>query len=116
MAKRKVKAVEIVELDKTPCEYANEELSKLGYNTHITPEIYGALMEFREVPVQDPNIREWLVRLDTMAGDLVNKKYGEHTIRKACLTCSSSFRNILSVIHKPILLILSVCDKYAPKE
>jgi hypothetical protein len=101
--------IEIIEL-KTPCDLANEELKQTyGNKVLMTRELYEELNGFREIPKTE--IRQWLLKLNDLSGRVMKTMVSPASIKSMCGSCGSA-RSLIERFHRPLMHILSVCDKY----
>ena len=113
MARRK--KIEIIEVEPTPCDLANEEIKTSGIvcHEHITPEIFQELMKYKTIPAKLD--KSWIHDLNALSKLLIRRMIPTYTINKLCGTCNSA-KGVIDNLRRPLLKILVICEKHAPKE
>lgn len=124
MAKRRAKVsaskavttddITVLEMPKTPCDLANEVLhKKYGKHVTMTRELYEELSGYREYPTE--MTKDWLLELNDLSKRILKVMVSNQSITDLCPTCGG-VKSTIEMLHRPLLDVLSICDKYANEQ
>ena len=109
MAKRRVnKELEVI---KTPCELANDELKAIHGNWfNITREQFEELMQYEVIPKEVT--KDWIIRLNELSRDIMRVMVSPDSIKNLCGSCGAA-KSTIERLHRPLMQVLNICKKHA---
>jgi|LGOV01.1.fsa_nt_gb hypothetical protein len=105
----KEQEVEVLKVEKLPCDLANEALEKAGYKFTLVRSQFEVLMLVETIP----QTTEDFVKLNNLSRDILQRMIPDGIARTYGSKCAATKRNLLSNIDKELKKVLDIVKPFA---